>query len=202
MKIGIYGGSFDPIHMGHLILAEHVRDTLGLSKIIFVPARTPPHVEMKTLASDEHRLAMVTAATYDNPRFVCSDLELKRQGPSYTIDTIREFHRKYPNDELHFLLGADSVTEFPNWKDPEEIGSECRIVVGVRPGFGESIFEELEGKLSPEFIQSLKDNFVETPSIGISSTDIRRRLKEGKSTRHLVPAGVHDYIRTNDLYRA
>lgn len=201
MKIGIYGGSFDPIHMGHLILAEHVRDTLGLSKVIFVPARVPPHAMSKTLAPDEHRLAMLTAATYDNPRFVCSDLELRRKGPSYTIDTIRELRRQYPNDELLFIVGADSVRELPNWKAPEEIGGECPIVIGVRPGFDEGIFEELKGRLSAEFIQSLKDHFVETPSIGISSTDIRRRLSERKSIRHLVPAGVFDYIRTNDLYR-
>ncbi|MDP6358017.1 MAG: nicotinate-nucleotide adenylyltransferase [Planctomycetota bacterium] len=201
MKIGIYGGSFDPIHMGHLILAEHVRDSLGLSKIIFVPARIPPHVEAKALSPDEHRLAMVSVAMYDNPRFVCSDVELKRQGPSYTIETIREFRRKYPHDDLHFIVGADSVREFPNWKDPDQIGGECRIVVGVRPGFEKSIFEELESSFSPEFIQSLKDNFVETPAVDISSTDIRQRIKEGKSIRHLVPVGVYDYIRTKNLYR-
>jgi len=201
MKIGIFGGSFNPIHNGHLILAECVRDTLGLQKVIFIPNGEPPHKDGSDLAGPDHRAAMVRSSVMLNPRFDFSDIELKREGTSYTIDTVRELLRRRQADQLYFIIGADSIPELPTWVEIEELGKLCRFVVGARPGFSMDKLETLEGKLPAEFIQNLKDNFIEMPLIDISASDIRQRVREGKSIRHLVPNEVLDYVRTNDLYR-
>lgn len=200
MKIGILGGSFNPIHLGHLVLAEQVRDALGFQKVIFIPTRLPPHKPGDVLADAEHRAAMVRSAVYLNPRFEMSDLELKREGPSYTIDTILELRRIRPEDEPTFIIGCDSLSELPTWKDIPLLAKLCRFAVGARPGFSLSALEGVRGRLPEEFIASLKQNFVGIPAIGISSSDIRRRVREGRSIRHMVPEAVHDYIRTHGLY--
>jgi nicotinate-nucleotide adenylyltransferase len=202
MKLGIYGGSFNPIHNGHLILAESVRDALGLQKVIFVPARIPPHKANQELAGPEHRAAMVRQAMYANPRFVMSDIELQREGPSFTIDTIRALRKEHPGDDFFFIIGADTVSELSLWKEIEVLGQLCTIVTGARPGFSAEVFDSLEGKLPPEFLRSLREHYVETPLIQISSSTIRQRVREGRSIRHLVPPGVLDHIRTCDLYRS
>lgn len=200
MKIGIFGGSFNPIHLGHLVLAEQVRDALGLHQVVFVPARIPPHKAGLELASPEHRLEMVRIATYENPRFAVSDLELGREGPSYTVETIREFQARRPGDQLFFIVGGDSVPELPMWREIESLGELCTVAAGARPGFALEEIDALEGRLPGPMIQALRENFVQTPSIDISSRDIRTRAGEGRSIRHLVPNRVLDYIRTNSLY--
>jgi len=200
MKIGILGGSFNPIHNGHLILAESVRDTLGLQRVLFIPARTPPHKADRELTDATHRAAMVQHAVYTNPRFAVSDIELRREGPSFTIDTIRELRRAHPDDEFYFIIGADTVSELPMWKDIEALGKLCTIVVGARPSCSDALFDDVEGRLPDEFVRALKEHYVRTPMVEISSTDIRQRVREGRSIRHLVPHGVLDYLRTHSLY--
>jgi len=200
MKIGILGGSFNPIHNGHLTLAEGVRDALGLERVLFIPARVPPHKADRELTDATHRAAMVRHAVYTNPRFVMSDIELQREGPSFTIDTVREFRRTHPDDEFYFIIGADTVSELPMWKDIEDLGKLCTIVVGARPSSSDALFGDVEGQLSGELLRSLKEHYVQTPLVEISSTDIRQRVREGRTIRHFVPQAVLDYLRTHSLY--
>ncbi|MBI2191000.1 MAG: nicotinate-nucleotide adenylyltransferase [Planctomycetes bacterium] len=200
MKIGLLGGSFNPVHLGHLILAEQVRDALGLDRVLFIPVRHPPHKSGEALAPAEHRSAMVQVAVRLNPRFEMSDLELRREGTSYTIDTVRDIRRKMPNDTLFFIVGSDSVPELPAWKDMDQLVRLCRFAVGARPGASSSAFEALRGRLPDDTISSLRANFVPIPLIEISASEIRARVRTGRSIRHLVPEGVHDYIRTHGLY--
>lgn len=186
MKIGILGGTFNPPHIGHLILAEQVKDNLGLGKVFFVPTNIPPHKEMDILVNSKHRVNMVALSIKDNDCFELLDYEVKREGVSYTIDTIREIKKYFPQDDLHLIIGSELANEFHTWKNFEEIKSLVKIVVGQRknkPFYGE------------EFI------IVDIVEIEISSSYIRERLKQGKSIKYFVKDEVEDYIRRHNLYR-
>jgi nicotinate-nucleotide adenylyltransferase len=198
MRLGLFGGTFDPIHLGHLILAEQCREACGLDRVWFVVAGTPPHKsgERTPVA---HRLEMARVAVAGHPAFEVSDIEAQRPGPHYSVETLAAVRRERPEDELFFLIGADSLVDLPNWRQPAEI-ARMATIVGVlnRPG------------IDPERTADLPDfgpgtfpiRAVTIPQIGIASHDLRRRLAEGRSVRYMVPRGVEAYIEAHGLYRA
>ena len=187
MKTGILGGTFNPIHLGHLILAEEAREKMGLDRIIFMPAYLPPHKDTLDVAAASDRYKMVKLAIKDNKHFSVSDMEIKRDGRSYTIDTIREFRRKFPSDEIYFITGSDLLKYLDEWKDLPEIIKMLKFVVATRPGYP---LEKI-----PSYIQT-----VAIRAVDISAFEIRSCIQEGRSFRYLVPDAVYDYIAKNKLY--
>lgn len=187
MNVGILGGTFNPIHIGHLILAEEIREKLELEKVIFVPARLPPHKKNKDIASPQTRFAMVQHAIKGNRHFSVSDIEIKRQGLSYTIDTIREFKKLYPKDELYFITGSDLLNYLAEWKDLKEIISIVKFVVATRPGYP---LEQI-----PSYIKT-----VAIRAVDISAFEVRQCIKKHTSYRYLVPDAVHSYITKRKIY--
>ncbi len=187
MKIGILGGTFNPVHIGHLILAEEAREKLGLDKIIFVPAFLPPHKDNSDIAPAKMRLEMVKLAISGNKYFSVSDTEIKRDGRSYTIDTIKEFTRKYPQDELYFIIGSDLLKYLDDWKDLGQIIKMVKFIVATRPGYP---LEKI-----PSYIST-----VPIRAVDVSGFEIRACVKEDKSFRYLVPEAVCRYIIRKRLY--
>jgi nicotinate-nucleotide adenylyltransferase len=190
LNIGVFGGTFDPPHNGHLIVAEYVRYHLSLEKVLFVPSWISPHKKDRTTAGAEHRLAMLTVAIEGITGFDVSEIEIARGGVSYTVDTLSDFHKMLPECHLSLLVGADNYAEFDTWKEPERVRSLAQLVVMTRP---ESASEVLP--TSPEVC------WIEVPEIRISSSDIRNRAMGGKSIRYLVPDRVAEYIESHHLYR-
>lgn len=190
-RLGVLGGTFDPIHLGHLVLAEQVREKLQLEKVIFIPSASPPHKTEQKLSPAEDRFEMTKLALDGNPHFSVSDIELKREGPSYTVETLRELKKLYKNSEIYFLTGSDVLEEIKDWKDPEEIYELAKIVIGVRPGFD---------KFDPKnhFVQ--KSIIFNITGIDISSTQIREKVRKGESIKYLVPSKVEEYIKKKNLY--
>lgn len=188
MKIGILGGTFNPIHIGHLILAEETREKLKLDKVIFVPAYLPPHKDNSVIAQAVVRLAMVRLAIRANKYFLASDIEIKRSGRSYTIDTLVEFKKEYPKDELYFIIGSDLLTYLDEWKELLEIIKMVKFIVATRPGYP---LEKIPSYISTVAIRA----------VDISGFEIRRAIREDKSFRYLVPEVVFNYINRNKLYR-
>ncbi|MCM8781279.1 MAG: nicotinate-nucleotide adenylyltransferase [Candidatus Omnitrophica bacterium] len=188
MKIGILGGTFNPIHIGHLILAEEVWEKLALDKIIFVPTYLPPHKDDADIALAQDRYAMVKLAIRKNRKFLVSDIEIKRDGRSYTIDTIKELKKIYPKDELYFIIGSDLVNYLGEWKDLEEITKLVKFIVATRPGYP---LEKI-----PTYISTIAIRAVD-----ISGFEIRKNIRENKSFRYLVPESVYRYIIKKKLYR-
>jgi nicotinate-nucleotide adenylyltransferase len=201
-KIALFGGSFDPIHHGHLIVARAVAEHLAIERVLLLPSRTPPHKLDIRLADAEHRDAMVRAAITDDPLFECSDFDLTRAGPSYTADTVAHFRETLPEGtELFWLIGADSLLELHTWYQPARIAEVARIVTAVRPGYEPGALANLNDMLPPEAIARLRADVIETPRIDISATQIRKRVTRGQSIRYLVPAAVEEYIKRQGLYR-
>ena len=201
MRIGIFGGSFDPVHYGHLILAETCRESCHLDEVRLVPAAVPPHkLDMKR-APNEHRLEMLQLAVGGHPAIVVWDVELRRGGISYSVDTLRTLREERPQDELFFLLGADSLFDLPHWRQPEVICELACLVVVSRPGSEPVNMDSLAGIASADQISRYRDHLVEMPLIGLSSTDLRHRVQEGLSIRYRTPRAVEKYIETAGLYR-
>ena len=195
MRIGLLGGTFDPVHIGHLIGAQAAADQIGLDQVLFVPAANPPHKSTVPISEAEHRVAMLKLAVADNGRFAIYLDEIERGGSSYTIDTIRRFRQTLaPQDELFFILGADNLAEFTTWKDWRAICRESRLISLKREGFSAVDYS------IPEPLQQVEILWVDMPLIGISSTDIRSRIVAGTSTRYWVPQAVAEYIETHSLY--
>lgn len=188
MKIGILGGTFNPIHYGHLILGEQVLGQLKLDRVIFVPTFVPPHKSNKDVIGAGHRLKMIELAARGNPHFAVADIEIKRKGKSYTVDTLREIKKQYPNADLYFICGSDLVSEIPRWKNVEEIYKLAKFVLAKRPGFG----RRLSGK------NFLKINVAQ---VDISSSLIRDLVKQKRSIRYLTPDSVVKYIEKHGLYK-
>ena len=206
-RIGIFGGSFNPIHLAHLILAERARVERALDTVLFVPAAHPPHKPPQSagvLAPAERRLRMVELAVEGNPGFEASSLELEREGPSYTLLTVRQVRqRRGPEAELFLVMGADSVLDVPNWWHAEELAREAEVIALERPGF--ALDEGLEGLvpvLGERWVRRVGELRVRAPLLGISATEIRRRLAAGESVRYMVPAPVLEYISAYGLYGA
>lgn len=201
--IGLYGGSFDPIHIGHLVIARAIAETLNLEKVIFLPSARPPHKTPGSLASADHRKEMVRLAIEQDPIFELSDYDLTRSGPTYTVETIAHFATALgPSAHLHWIIGADSLIEIPTWKSAEKLIDTCRIITAGRPGSTNIDWNALAEKLGETRARKLKEGIVETPLIDISSTNIRDRIKEGLPTQNLTPDPVHHYIKENHLYGA
>lgn len=202
-RIGVMGGTFDPIHHGHLVTAEEAWKQFRLDMVLFVPSGHPPHKEDRHSLDAESRYLMTVIATADNPHFQVSRMEIDRPGPSYTIDTVRELHRIYGrNTEIFFITGADAILEILTWKEPEKILEECTFIAATRPGYD---LRRLEESLpEAERVRHATDPRVlvmEIPALAISSTDIRRRVREGRPIRYLVPEGVWEFIEKNGFYR-
>ncbi|MCS6924016.1 MAG: nicotinate-nucleotide adenylyltransferase [Fimbriimonadales bacterium] len=195
MRIALFGGTFDPVHYGHLRLAEEAREAANLERVLFVPACVSPFRTGETLSDPTHRLQMLRLATQDNPCFEVSDLEIQRGGISYTVDTVQAVRAQHPDAELFLILGADALQGFPLWRDPLRIVQACTLLVGARPD------HDLQAALDllPEPIRSRVQPVPMTP-LGISGSDIRRRVREGRSTRYLTPPDVIEYIIQNRLY--
>ncbi|MCK4777555.1 MAG: nicotinate-nucleotide adenylyltransferase [Actinomycetia bacterium] len=201
--IGIMGGTFNPIHLGHLVTAEEAFYQFNLDRVIFIPTGIPPHKKDEEIALPEDRYLMTVIATASNPHFEVSRIEIDRKGPSYTIDTVYEIHERYGEDtEIYFVTGADAIFEILTWKDTEQIYSLCRFIAATRPGYSLKRFQEhhLLPEKKNENIKP-KVSFMEIPALAISSTDIRRRIKEVKPIGYLVPEGVENYINKRKLYR-
>ena len=195
MKVGIMGGTFDPIHLGHMIAAERVQDALGLTEVRFMPSHQPPHKSAGRGASPEQRFEMVKRAIVDHPSFVVSDDELKRGGTSYTIDTVSEIMTREPGIELYYIIGADMVMYLPKWYRIADLVERVTFVGVQRPG------HELRLDDLPLFIRQAVQ-LVTMPAIEISSTTIRELCRGGRSIRYLVPDTVHGYIKENQLYES
>jgi len=201
--IGIFGGTFNPIHVGHLILAQTVLCEKGLEKVLFVPAREPPHKSCDELAAAEHRLRMVEMSVAGNERFAVSSVEIAREGPSYTLVTVRQLREEFGESSRMFLiLGADSVREMPQWWHAGELVREVGLMALRRPGYSLAEMPELEQKFGAEMVERIKESIVDAPLLEISSTDIRNRIREGKPIRYLVPEPVRRYILARNLYGA
>jgi nicotinate-nucleotide adenylyltransferase len=197
-RLGILGGTFDPIHHGHLAAAQEVAARLALSRVILIPARQPPHKEEEPGASAEHRLAMVRLAAAGNPMFDVSTLEIDRSGPSYTVDTLRILAKERMGAELFFIVGMDSLAELPRWHDPSGILRLARLVAVHRPGVCPVSLSDLE-EVIPEAAGRVQ--IVEIRELDISSTDIRERIRDRRPIRYLVPDAVASYIEEHGLYR-
>lgn len=213
MRIGLFGGTFDPIHWGHLRSAEEVSETFDLDRILFIPASIPPHKRGQTTTPARDRLQMVRLAVAKNPRFRVSTVEISRPGVSYSIDTIRHFAgRKRKGDSLFFIIGLDAFREISSWKNFTEIFPLCDFIVTSRPGSKDS--DPLRGTgvaVKKLFCYDHKQRnykhwsgtrifFIKLTDIAISASEIRERVKEGKSIRYLVPLRVETYIKKQDLY--
>ncbi|MHB8077167.1 nicotinate-nucleotide adenylyltransferase [Desulfosporosinus fructosivorans] len=198
-RLGIMGGTFDPIHFGHLVAAEMARSMFNLSKVLFIPSGTPPHKDRSDITDAGFRFEMIERAIQDNPAFGISALELERKGLSYTVDTLRALRGIYPEHELYFITGSDVLREIFSWREVEEILKMTEFIGAARPGFDASDFllqiqdkhPETQGKL----------HYLEVPALAISSTDIRSRVKRGYPIRYLLPEPVRLFIQQHGLYR-
>ena len=195
MKLGILGGTFDPAHFAHLIIAEYVRAELSLNKILFIPAAIPPHKQNVSISSPSHRLAMLHLAVSGNPSFDVYDFEITQGGVSYTIDTVQNVKKNYKlsASDTYVIMGSDNMNTIQNWRRPEDLVHECRIVVVQK---SDNKLGELPSYMSNKVVE------VKTPLMQISSTDIRERVREGKSIKYLVPDAVVQFIQEKGLYRS
>jgi nicotinate-nucleotide adenylyltransferase len=200
LPIGLMGGTFDPIHLAHLVMAEAAHEQFGLWKVIFVPAGLPPHKQGKNITSAEHRYNMVALATAANPRFEVSRIELEREGPSYTVDTVEEMRRRLsPETEIHFITGADAILEVETWREPERLFGACRFVAAPRSSYPRQAAGVGLRRLEQRYGQAILE--VESPVLDISSSNLRRRVAAGRSIKYLVPEAVEAYIQKHGLYR-
>lgn len=197
----LFGGSFDPIHHGHLIVSRAAAEELGLDQVVLIPAANPPHKDAALLTPAEHRLAMCRLAVDDDPQFEVSAWEIARAGPNYSLHTVRHFQKTLPaGSRIHWLLGMDSLLELASWHRPAELASACTLVTAVRPGCEAPDLESLGEALSPKQIAVIEEHILETPLIDIRATAIRARVRGGQSIRHLVPERVRGYIAEHRLF--
>ena len=200
-RIGIIGGSFDPLHMGHLVIAQDAAERLELSEVVFVPAAVPPHKQHLKQVDAGHRLNMLRMAVESDLRFSVSDVEIQRGGISYTVDTVRELKANRPDADWVLIVGSDTLVDLHNWYKVDELLDLCEVATFLRPG--ENDLEEIIGKVqvAEHHQQRLFNNVIGAHQIEISSTEIRMRVAEGLSIRYLVPPEVEMYIFEHSLYR-
>lgn len=196
-KLGIYGGSFDPIHLGHLLLAESAREELGLDQVVFVPAKRSPFKPNFAPIGDDHRWRMLLLAIEGNPGFSASRVELEREPPSYTVLTIEYFSHVYPDTELWLIMGQDTLLDFAQWYQYRRLLQQAKIAVGRRPGFTDDEGVELPQELNA---YAHRFSFFSNPVFAVSSREIRERIKQGRSANYLLLPKVYDYIVKNRLY--
>jgi len=198
----LFGGSFDPIHNGHLIVARAVAETLGVEKVVLIPSANPPHKQKMILASALDRLEMAQLAVAGDKLFEVSDCELRREGPSYTLDTVLYFREVYaPDITLYWLIGADTVRELPLWYKVGELADLCVIVTARRPGFDDEDFSFLLKVLTEKQIDQLQKYMLDTPLADISATEIRRQIRNSMPISEQVPEKVAEYIQNKNIYK-
>lgn len=207
MNIGVFGGSFDPIHYGHLLLAEQCIELAGLDRVLLIPASQSPLKNRRPVASDRHRMEMLQLAIADHPKLEWSRLEIDRGEISYTVDTLRQLKQAYPDDTLHLMMGADSLRDFDRWKEPGEILALSTLLIINRPTVEEASdsqidWEKLSTIASDDQISQWQRSLVQTQQFDFRSTEIRQRAAEGRSLRYRTPRAVEMYIQTQNLYRA
>lgn len=195
-RLGLLGGTFDPIHAGHLILASHAVESLGLDQVLFIPAQVPPHKLGETISPAADRASMVQAAIAEDSRFAFSDLDLRSDEPSFTAELVTRISTEMPDYQHYFIIGSDSLRDFPTWHNPQEILEHVYLAVAERPGV----------HVTSDMLDSVptlrrRVRLFNSPLIDISSTDIRRRVRAGRCIRYLVPEAVHEMIRERNLYR-
>lgn len=213
MELGILGGTFNPIHFGHLRAAEEIRERLCLDKVLFIPSHVPPHRPLAGLVPFHHRHQMVKLAIADNPHFMVSDIEGKRPGKSYTVDTLKALRSQYSKTSFYFIIGLDAFLAINTWKKPQELFKLAHFVVIPRKNLNKkqifhtlkTVYPHLNMEIKPNIIQiphAKKIYFCPISSLNISATQIRNAVKAGKSIRYLVPKAVEDYIYQNGFYRS
>lgn len=196
-RLGIMGGTFDPVHHGHLIAAEEARHAFDMDEVVFVPTGDPWQKEDRRVTPPEERYLMTVIATAPNPRFSVSRLEIEREGPTYTIDTLRAFQDAFGgSSELFFITGADAIMQILSWKDPSDVLALATFVAAKRPGHDLSQL----GSLGAEIAERVR--VLEIPALAISSTEVRARVADGRPIRYLVPDAVAEYVYKRGLYRA
>lgn len=196
LKIGIMGGTFDPIHYGHLVTAEAALSKFNLDKVIFVPSGRPPHKSDKEITSAEHRYLMTVLATITNKHFEVSRIELDRHGYSFAIDTVHQFHQIYGAEtEIYFITGVDAILEILTWKKVDQLIEECEFIAATRPGYE---VKDLSKSLPPRIAKRILT--IGVPALAISSTDIRQRVREKQPIKYLLPEQVEDYIYKHKIY--
>ncbi len=201
-RIGLLGGTFNPVHSGHLSLAQSAFEGFDLDKVVFIPCRKPPHKDAAPLVSAEHRLAMLEMAIEDDIRFETSRVEIDRQGPSYSIDTVRSFAEEYPGQELFFIIGADTLPELHLWKDIGKLLEMCRFISFERPGTDTCSLTPEKIDLPDPWPEKLLKDLSKGMRFEISSSELRYRIAEGFSIKYLVPQPVEMYIAEHGLYRS
>lgn len=192
MRLGVMGGTFDPIHHGHLVAASEVQTRFGLDEVVFVPTGQPWQKDEREVSAPEHRYLMTVVATASNPRFTVSRVDIDRPGPTYTIDTLRDLHRERPDAELFFITGADALAQILSWKDADELFDLAHFVGVTRPGY----------VLSESGLPADRVTLQEVPAMAISSTDCRARVERAEPVWYLVPDGVVQYVNKYRLYAA
>jgi nicotinate-nucleotide adenylyltransferase len=192
-RIGILGGTFDPVHVGHLVLAEQARVQLALDRVLFLPAAVPPHKQHLAITNAKTRLDMLSIAVGGNPAFEISTVEIDRAGVSYTIDTLESLQSQNPDSELWLIVGADTINDVPNWRRPDDVVQIAFFGVAGRPGFPLS---------PPASLPKLRLSPIQMPLLEVSSTYLRAQVASGGSVRYLIPAGVEAFIRAQQLYRS
>jgi len=200
MRLGLFGGTFDPVHYGHLLLAEYCRQHCRLDEVLLLPAAVPPHKTGRELTPAEHRIAMLELAIAGDARLSVSRYETDRGGVNYTVDTLTHFRDEDPGRELFFLLGADMLHDLPKWRQPDRVCELALPTVVGRAAAGRLDFDCLSGAVSPERLEVIRRHRVEMPEIGLSSSEIRRRVAAGLSIRYQTPRAVEKYIETHRLY--
>lgn len=201
MRLGIFGGSFDPVHIGHLLLAECCREQCSLDAVWFLPTATAPHKQDRQPTPAQQRVEMLELAVAGNPGFSVCRYEADRGGVNYTVDSLTHFREEDPSRELFLLLGADMLLDLPHWREPGRICELALPVAVCRAGCEPVDFDCLRAVASPQRIELIRSHRVEMPEIGLSATDIRRRASLGQSIRYRVPRAVEEYIHTHGLYR-
>jgi nicotinate-nucleotide adenylyltransferase len=196
-SVGILGGTFNPPHIGHLVMAQEAREQLGLDRVVLMPVAVPPHKEADGDPGPDVRLALARLAADGEEGLEVSTAEIDRGGASFTVDTLRELHERYPEQELTFIVGADMAHSLPAWREPQRILELARLAVAEREGIAR---DDIAERLAPLHDGS-RVTFFDMPRIDVSSSDIRRRVAEGRSVRHLVPDAVAQAIADGDLYR-
>jgi len=197
-RLGVFGGTFDPIHHGHLIVAEVMMEELRLDRVLFLPAGQPPHKLGRPITPVVHRLTMLQLAIEGNPHFALSFVDVERPGPCYTVESLAILRQEFPSDELIFLMGEDSLRDLPTWHEPNRIAEQALLAVALRPNV-EVDLEEVFARVPAARDRVL---LVRVPLIQIAASDIRRRVAEGRTIRYQVPRAVEQYIERHGLYRA
>ncbi|MEX0755837.1 MAG: nicotinate-nucleotide adenylyltransferase [Actinomycetota bacterium] len=194
-KLGVMGGTFDPIHNGHLTTAEEALVQFGLDEVVFVPTGSPWMKQHEVVSPSEHRYLMTVIATASNPRFSVSRIDVDRDGPTYTIDTLLALADEHHDAELYFVTGADAILEIFDWKDPADLLGLAHFIAATRPGYDLTALEASTATRERVSVMNI-------PALAISSTDVRRRVREGRPIRYLVPEGVKSYVEKTGLYRS